>query len=115
MLQANQGGGMLRPGGTLTIPNDPARWEQMQRSLVVGGVYHVQMTNGHKKYCLWNGSQLVPCKCKLLIFHLDCLKYTLYSIMHSQTCIFQVSSYNLGLYSMFSFSSIFSYCIVLVY
>ena len=33
----------------------------MQKSLVVGGVYHVQISNG-RKYCLWNGTNLVPCK-----------------------------------------------------
>lgn len=56
------GSGIVRPEGTLTIPTDPARWEQMQRNLQVGGVYYVQMNNGQKKYCLWNGTQLVPCK-----------------------------------------------------
>ena len=49
---------------TLVIPSDPNRWREMQRSLVMGGVYHVQanQANAATQYCLWNGTQLVPCK-----------------------------------------------------
>ena len=46
----------------LVVPNDAAKWQAMQKNLVVGGVYHVQMANGEKRYSLWNGSRLVPCK-----------------------------------------------------
>ena len=48
---------------TLIIPSDPTKWREMQRSLVVGGVYHVQTAGSQgTQYCLWNGTQLVPCK-----------------------------------------------------
>ena len=46
----------------LTVPSDEVHWQQMQKGLVPGGVYHVQMPTGQRKYCLWNGKQLVPCK-----------------------------------------------------
>lgn len=47
---------------TLIIPSNPRQWQAMQKNLVSGGVYHVQTTDGTKKYCLWNGSNLVPCE-----------------------------------------------------
>jgi len=46
----------------LVIPQDAGRWSALQKSLVVGGVYHVMAHTGQRKYCLWNGTQLVPCK-----------------------------------------------------
>ena len=51
---------------TLVVPTDSAKWRDMQRNLVVGGVYHVQQQGNPPhaaRYCLWNGSTLVPCKC----------------------------------------------------
>ena len=47
---------------TLVVPTDPSRWAQMQKNLVSGGVYHVKMPTGQPKYCLWDGTKLVPCK-----------------------------------------------------
>ena len=45
----------------LVIPSNQRQWAMMQKTLVNGGVYHVQTHDGTKKYCLWNGSGLVPC------------------------------------------------------
>ena len=64
---ASRGGATGTP--TLIIPTDPGKWREMQRNLVVGGVYHVQQqANGQQgaQYCLWNGSQLVPCEYYIL-------------------------------------------------
>lgn len=46
---------------TLVIPQDTARWNAMKKTLMVGGVYQVQMQDGRRKYCLWNGNDLLPC------------------------------------------------------
>jgi hypothetical protein len=46
---------------TLVIPNDASRWNAMKKTLMVGGVYQVQMGDGQRKYCVWNGSNLQPC------------------------------------------------------
>ena len=34
----------------------------MQKNLLTGGVYYVKMPSGPPKYCLWDGTKLVPCK-----------------------------------------------------
>ena len=47
---------------TLTIPQDTAQWNAMKKTLMVGGVYQVQMQDGRRKYCLWNGAELLPCE-----------------------------------------------------
>lgn len=31
---------------TLVVPSDPVRWQEMQKNLVHGGVYHVQTGTG---------------------------------------------------------------------
>ncbi len=46
----------------LNIPEDPEQWNSVKEKLVPGGVYQVQTRDGQRKYCLWNGSTLVPCK-----------------------------------------------------
>jgi len=45
---------------TLVIPQDSQRWNAMKKTLMVGGVYQVQMQDGRRKYCLWNGNDLLP-------------------------------------------------------
>lgn len=57
---------------TLVVPTDPNRWAQMQKNLVSGGVYHVKMPTGQPKYCLWDGTKLVPCLVQNTEVQLDC-------------------------------------------
>ena len=63
---------MVQLESTLIIPNNPAHWQQMQRYLQVGGVYHVQMNNGQKTFCVWNGTHLLPCFVQNTEVQLDC-------------------------------------------
>lgn len=60
----------------MQIPQDPARWQELQKSLVQGGVYHVQQSGANREtmYCLWNGTQLVPCEylCHVLSGEWNC-------------------------------------------
>ncbi len=52
----------------LTIPEDHDQWNNLKTKLVAGGVYQVQTRDGQRKYCLWNGTTLVPCKFILLLY-----------------------------------------------
>ena len=47
---------------TLIVPNDPVRWQSMQKTWCLEASTMCKMSNGNKRYCLWNGSQLVPCE-----------------------------------------------------
>ena len=58
-------GGPPQSPQVLIIPPDATRWQALQKSLIVGGVYHVMVHTGQRKYCLWNGTQLVPCTLQL--------------------------------------------------
>ncbi|ESN91103.1 hypothetical protein HELRODRAFT_194550 [Helobdella robusta] len=60
VINANQAG-IPAGAATLVIPNDQTEWQNMQKNLMVGGLYHAQVPSGQRKYCLWNGTQLVPC------------------------------------------------------
>lgn len=65
----------------LTIPPDSTRWLAMQKNLTIGGVYQVVATGStQRKYCLWNGSQLVPCKL------LDVVFIVIYALLFKIVC-----------------------------
>ena len=46
----------------LVVPTDQTKWATMQKDLVEGGVYHVELPTKERKYFLWDGVRLVPCK-----------------------------------------------------
>ena len=45
----------------LVVPSDGQKWRDMQKDLVEGGVYHVELPSKERKYYLWDGQRLVPC------------------------------------------------------
>ncbi|KAK2159785.1 hypothetical protein LSH36_146g02014 [Paralvinella palmiformis] len=57
----------------LVVPTDQTKWATMQKDLVEGGVYHVELPTKERKYFLWDGVRLVPCLVQNTEVQLNCV------------------------------------------